>query len=179
MDFARVLADLSRNRAAIQDVQVPRGPGVYAIFLATPGALPGVGEGADGLLYIGISANLAQREFDTHFQAGKSGFSTLRRTLGALLRDTLALTPRPRGSGTSDINYRNYRFDDAGEDRLSAWMREHLQVGVRPLSYPGDVERELVRHGQPPLNLTLWANPGAVAIKAARKACVDAARAVT
>jgi hypothetical protein len=89
----------------------------------------------------------------------------------------LGLQPRPRGIGASDSNYRCYRFDDAGEERLSQWMGVHLDVAVQPVPDPKWLERDLVAFARPPLNLTLWANPDAAAIKSARKACVAAARA--
>lgn len=174
---APVLAGLSAARSQLAGLNAPATPGVYAFFLRDRGALPGVDASGDGIVYIGLSSNLAQREFDTHLRAGQSGFSTLRRTLGALLIADLGLQPRPRGSGASDSNYRCYRFDDAGEERLSAWMRGHLEVAVQPVPDPKQLERALVALARPPLNLTLWANPDAAAIKAARKACVAAARA--
>jgi hypothetical protein len=127
-------------------------------------------------LYLGLSSNLVQREFDTHFRAGQSGFSTLRRSLGALLKEELALTAIPRGTGASDTNYRNYRFADQGEQRLSQWMTTHLRVGVHAISDPAEIERELISLACPPLNLTGWANPAAADIKALRKACVEEAR---
>jgi hypothetical protein len=175
---ALVLGGLSTARSQLTGLNAPEAPGVYAFFLRDRGALPGVDEAADGIVYIGLSTNLAQREFDTHFRAGQSGFSTLRRTLGALLIADLSLKPRPRGSGASDSNYRCYRFDEAGEERLSAWMRDHLDIAVQTVADPKQLERALVALARPPLNLTLWANPDAATIRAARKACMRAARAV-
>jgi hypothetical protein len=174
---AQVLADLSASRCGIEDLAVPWTPGVYAIYLRDQSALPHITTGRDGLLYIGLSSNLAQRQFETHFQSGQSGFSTLRRTVGALLIGDLELRPRPRGLGASTTNYRNYRFDDAGEEALSTWMREHVDVAIQPVAEPDRLEHELLALACPPLNLKGWANPDAAAIKAARKACVAAARA--
>jgi hypothetical protein len=129
-----------------------------------------------GPVYLGISGNLAQRDFDTHFTTGQSGFSTLRRSIGAILRDDLKLKPRPRGTGASDTNYRNYRFDDAGERSLTKWMTTNLLIGAEPIDEPKLIEKQLIALACPPLNLTHWANPDAPTIKAARKACVEAAR---
>ena len=177
MEAAQVVHDLSSARCPISDLDAPKEAGVYAIFLQEGAVLPGVQKGRDGLLYIGLSTNLAQRQYDTHFQAGKTGFSTVRRSLGALLIELLGLQPRPRGSGSSATNYTNYRFDEAGEDRLSAWMSEHLEVAVRPAKNPEQLEKDLLREARPPLNLKDWPNPGAPAIKALRKKCVQAAKA--
>ncbi|WP_133055676.1 GIY-YIG nuclease family protein [Mycolicibacter senuensis] len=176
MDSAQVLAQLSDHRSSWELLDAPAASGVYAFFLCD-GVLPGVHCAAGGCLYIGLSSNLAQREFDTHFRAGRSGFSTLRRSLGALLIDDLQLQPEPRSAGNSDTNYRNYRFDAGGEERLSAWMQRHLDIGVYPEADPKPLERELIELAGPPLNLTHWPNPDAPLIRAARKRCVDAARA--
>jgi hypothetical protein len=172
----RTLDTLIANQTGPQDLAAQPEPGVYALFLATRGALPGIAEPGSGALYIGSSSNLAQREFDTHFAAGETGFSTVRRSLGALLRDELNLKPRPRGTGTSKTNYTNYRFDEAGERRLSEWMRERLRVAVHAVSNPPEVEAELIGLAHPPLNLTGWPNPERAEIKRARKQCADAAR---
>ena len=129
-----------------------------------------------GPVYIGLSSNLAEREFDTHFVAGKTGFSTLRRSVGAILKEQLGLQARPRGTGASKTNYTNYRFDDTGEQQLSAWMHEHLRVAVEPMDDLNGVEADLIALAFPPLNLTNWPNPHAATIRALRKACVEEAR---
>jgi hypothetical protein len=110
--------------------------------------------------------------------AAGSGFSTLRRSLGALLKDELKLTAQPRGPGSSEQNLRCYRFDDPGEQRLTDWMRRHLRIAVatHPAPAPEQVEAELIALAQPPLNLTGWPNPHAKELKALRKSCADAAR---
>jgi hypothetical protein len=87
----------------------------------------------NGLVDIGKSANLAQRVIDTHFGSGKTGSSTARRSLGAILKQQLRLTAIPRGRGLKDRDFTNYRFDAAGEDRLSDWMRGNLMIAVCPV----------------------------------------------
>ncbi|HWH09630.1 MAG TPA: hypothetical protein VG165_00740 [Solirubrobacteraceae bacterium] len=139
-------------------------------------ALKGVSDTGRAPLYLGASGNLAEREFETHFAAGKTGFSTLRRSLGAILKDEFGLRCRPRGPGPSKNNFTNYRFDDPGEAKLSQWMRDNLRVGVRPLDDPRAREGELIASACPPLNLTGWANPDARSIRELRKACADEAR---
>jgi hypothetical protein len=176
MDAEPVLAHLSATRSSLTNLTAPPAPGVYAFFLRPGAALPGVRAATDGFVYVGLSSDLAQREFGTHFQPGQSGFSTLRRSLGALLIDELDLQPLPRGAGLSDTNFRNYRFDGPGEQRLSTWMYENLEVAVHAVPDPRLLERTLIESAGPPLNLTLWSNPDAAMIKAARKSCVEAAR---
>ena len=72
---------------------------------------------------------------------------------------------------------RCYKFDPAGEDRLTQWMTQNLEAGV--VAVEGDVkdiEGELIRELEPPLNLTRWANPHASRIKELRRICADEAR---
>jgi hypothetical protein len=171
-----LLDALRASAAPLTEVDAPRKAGVYACFLDHPSALPSLPDQGADPLYVGVSSDLAEREFDTHFRSGQSGFSTLRRSLGALLRNELRLRAQPRGTGGSDSNYRCYRFDDVGEDRLTAWMREHLQVGVQEWAEPVAIEKDLIELAQPSLNLIGWPNPHAAEIKALRKGCVEEAR---
>lgn len=170
------LQRLADNATRLEHLEAPAAAGVYAYFLANGAELPGVGNPAGGPVYVGVSGNLAEREFDTHFAAGQTGFSTLRRSIGAILKDQLNLRARPRGTGTSKTNFTNYRFDDTGEQLLSTWMHEHLRVAVEPVREPAALERELIALACPPLNLTGWSNPEAATIKALRRSCVDEAR---
>jgi hypothetical protein len=150
---------------------------VYALFVTPPDGLPVDDVPKTGLAYIGKSGNLAEREFGTHFSVGASGFSTLRRSVGALMKGPLELMAIPRGTGTSDTNYRNYRFTEEGEQRLSAWMRDHLEVGIAEIpGVYGRAEEELIAWLEPVLCLKGWPNPQAPAIKALRAACVVEAR---
>lgn len=171
-----IIDRLREGAAPVAQVAAPAAPGVYAWFVDDPVALPTLpNQGADPI-YIGMSSNLAVREFDTHFKSGQTGFSTLRRSLGALLKTELALIARPRGTGASKTNYTCYRFDERGEDLLTRWMHEHLRVAVQPCGEPQVVESELIVLAQPPLNLTGRPNPSAVEIRALRKVCADEAR---
>ena len=68
------------------------GPGVYAYFADTPDALLPVALGPGNLVYVGMTgASLKGRN---HFDHEDSGFSSPRRSLGAILKDRLALQLR-------------------------------------------------------------------------------------
>jgi hypothetical protein len=157
-------------------LSAPRDSGVYAIYLCTPGLLAPFTEGEDGLIYIGASTNLADREFDQHFSSESTGFSTVRRSLGALLKRPLLLIAIPRSPGASETNLRNYRFVEDGEARLTSWMCQHLEIGVHASSHYADLEDFLIPHLKPLLNLTKWQNPHRPEIKRLRKVCADEAR---
>lgn len=172
----KVLVRLSDNARPLRELEAPTSPGVYAYFLAPGVSLPAVSNPGGDALYIGVSGNLAEREFDTHFAEGKTGFSTLRRSIGAILKEELNVRAHPRGTGASKTNFTNYRFDDSGERRLSAWMHECLHVAVEAVEEPAQLERELIALACPPLNLTGWPNPEGTTIKTLRKTCADEAR---
>jgi len=174
----QILKHLTETAAPYDELEVPSAPGVDAWFLAEPRTLGDVGHIHAGPLYVGASRDLSQRVFDTHFAAHNTGFSTLRRSLGAILKEDLGLRCRPRGKGANEAAYTHYRFDDAGEERLCAWMRENLRVAVQRLEVEDAKTRkaELIAVGCPPLSLKGWPNPDAATIRELLKVCADEAR---
>lgn len=169
-----ITAQLVGLAGQASDLPTIQGAGVYGIFLREGSSLAEITPGDGGVLYIGMTdQGLDARN---HFHHAHSGFSTLRRSLGAILKPVLNLTARPRSSGTSKTNVRNYRFSDEGEHALTSWMHAHLKVGQVALD--GDVrayEAYLISALEPPLNLTGWNNPQRAWIKRLRAACVEEA----
>lgn len=149
--------------------------GLYAIRLASPGLLRPFQEGEGGLIYAGMSSDLAAREFDMHFSSSNTGFSTVRRSLGAILKESLQLTAKQRGSGSSKSNFTKYRFNSDGEERLTRWMRENLRVRTYPTRNYEALEKLLLPRMRPLLNLESW-NPHNAEIRRLRKICADEAR---
>ena len=177
------------TRALKASARVPAGarsavpPGVYALFLRHPKALPGFIAGDDALLYVGMTmdADGKRNHFDP--STGHSGFSSPRRSLGAVLKEHLGLHAIPRSADVSSTNRSHYRFSDEGEAALSRWMRRNLAMTHVPL--PADrtriqrVEKQLIAYLKPPLNLTGF--PGGATrrkLKQLRKICIDEARSV-
>jgi hypothetical protein len=77
--------------------------------------------------------------------AGTICGSTFRRTLAAILREPLELQLGPPG-----------RLERDSERRLSAWMRQHLEVAVYPFpdrDVLASLENEVLAVLDPPLNL--------------------------
>lgn len=168
---------LAARRVAPDEMTPLHGPGVYAYYVRDEQCLPGIDKGQDGLIYVGMTEQgLDARNHVTHKH---SGFSTLRRSLGALLKDKLDLRALPRSAGKSRSNTLCYRFDDEGEKALTAWMQENLLCAQ--IEVTNDVaasEADLISALQPPLNLKGWRNPDASEIKALRALCaVEAERA--
>jgi hypothetical protein len=157
-------------------------PGVYAVFLDRLGLLPGFLTGEGSLLYIGMTADRTGER--NHFEHANSGFSSPRRSLGALLKAQLHLRAIPRSRGVSSSNWTNYRFTDEGEAALTLWMRKNLSMSHVSLSGSKAeierVEKQLIAYLKPPLNLK--DNPGGSArsqLEALRKACREEARAAS
>jgi hypothetical protein len=172
---AELLKRPRRNARPVGEVAARPRPGVYAWFLDEPTALPGVPDQGEDPIYVGMTSNLRERGDETHFSDEGTGFSTLRRSLGALLKDELRLQARPRGTGASRQNYLCYRFEPAGDARLTAWMQRHLRVAVAEHADPDAIEGDLIQLAEPPLNLNRWPNPYRADIMALRKTCVQEA----
>ena len=128
--------------------ELPRASGLYA-WWAPRGLLAGVSgpahPAADGLelLYIGLARNVRARVGGNHFR-GPTGSSTLRRALVALLMPAEGYTTRWTRDRVVPI--------DADEDRLSAWISEHLRVTWAQHPDPQAVESAVIRELGPPLN---------------------------
>jgi N-carbamoylputrescine amidase len=109
-----------------------KGPGLYAVFLKKDSSLSVIEvEDNSRLLYIGKSESSI--EVRKHCSYPNSSASTLRRSLGAILKQDpkqeLKLSAFPcgfkRNAGPKDIQ--NYRFDEKGEKELSEWMNKNLE----------------------------------------------------
>lgn len=150
-----------RREAALS---VPRSPGLYCVRGdASAWTQLGLVPTLDGQpLYVGkAERSLQSRDVGTHFTAGKTGSSTLRRSLAALLADELALIPVPRNLAAPDGSA-NFALDAASDDRLNEWMEHRLLLAT--WSSPEDavldlVETEVIRRLRPPLNLAKVGEP--------------------
>lgn len=168
-DYETVRERLVSQRYRASELPSHDGPGIYALFLADRPEIPGLTV-ESGVLYIGMTES--SLEVRNHFNHAHSGFSSPRRSLGALLKEQLNLRALPRAPGASSTNVRNYRFTDEGEERLVAWMGNHLTYALCPVDRDvRKIESRLIGELRPPLNLTGWRNPQGSRMKALRKAC--------
>lgn len=161
---------------------VPKAPGLYA-FYGDRQAWSDLGlEPAfdDQPLYVGkAERSLRGRDVGTHFTAGKTGSSTVRRSLAALLVDKLRLVAVPRNLSRPDGSA-NFGLDTTSEARLSQWMEQRLSLATW-ISSEGfvelaDIETAVVRHMHPPMNLDKAGEPRA-RLRAARTRMSNRARA--
>lgn len=61
--------------------------------------------------------------------SGKTGWSTLRRSIGAILKEDLKLKAIKRDKNSVKLRADKYKFSDEGEDKLSEWMLSNLEMG--------------------------------------------------
>ncbi|MGC5585637.1 GIY-YIG nuclease family protein [Ornithinimicrobium sp. W1665] len=183
--IATVLESLAGTRHAHADAVrlVPTEPGLYAFYgddraWAELRLSPAFD---DQPLYVGkAESSLNGRDVGTHFAAGKTGSSTVRRSLAALLVDELALAATPRNVAKPDRSA-NFGLDDPSEHRLTSWMEQRLSLTTWSKPEGTDlvkIETKVLHHLRPPLNLTHVQEPR-VRLRAARRRMARTARAWT
>lgn len=165
------------DTSAIQPVA-----GLYAIYGDRRATLE-IGTGTSEFpLYVGkAERNLVSRDVRTHFATGKTGSSTLRRTLAALLKDLLDLHAVPRNPHDPDGSA-NYSLETSGDDRLTAWMLARLEIATwaAPAGTElGRVETSVLAELRPPLNLAKMGGHADHRIKRARADMAAQARSRT
>ncbi len=177
MGMDEVVGELRRTRGSIGTHNFPKKSGIYALFLKKGSGLKGYSVTDDGLIYIGSTDNLAERALENHFNSDSTGFSTLRRTLGAIMKEDFSLKTIPRSPGPSETNYKNYKFIATGERLLTDWMRNNLEIGYCPIFEDYEnIEKEMLKSLCPILNLKGCDNPYKKQIMALRKICSEEAK---
>ena len=169
LDLDKVLKSLGPPGRTIQVLATePRtGPGIYAIY-ATRAAWKDlrIERPDERPLYVGKKENSASgRLLREHFAVtwkaigSPTGHSTFRRSLAGGLRENLALGPGAPRTKSNPGYFSNFGLaDQEADDRLSAWMAEHLSccIWVAPLQLGVEVlraiESEAIRMMKPPLN---------------------------
>lgn len=176
-----VLALTEGRRMSLAEAEdsVPALPGLYA-FSVDEAGLRALGLQTDGPVYVGkAERSLLGRDVRTHFATGKTGSSTLRRTLAALLRDELQLRAVPRNLSRPDGSA-NFALEADGDARLSAWMVDHVFLAVWAAETGvvlDTVETAVLGLLRPPLNLSKMGASGSARIKAARASMAAESRA--
>jgi len=157
-------------------------PGIYAFFFTGKNfPIETYNPQKDEIIYIGkTESSQASRDEKTHFTSGKTGSSTIRRSLGSLLKEELTLIPIPRNAKDFDAGRKSFfKFDEPSEEKLTRWMKDNLGLSFYEFDKSPEeldiLETELIAEAKPLLNIDSK-NPDnqyALIIKAARKACAD------
>lgn len=137
---------------------VPATPGLYAIHADQPVWVElGLGRPDDlRPLYVGKSeSSLHGRDVVQHFSSGRTGTSTLRRSIAALLHDSLKLRGMPRNPAKPGY-FSNYGLSPRDDEKLTEWMRSDLRLTWWQNDRPEAIitfERAVLDRLLPPLNL--------------------------
>ena len=179
-----IIASLNKTKQPISGhMDYPKSSGIYAFFLSDNSNLDEFGIGRQ-VIYIGIAKHsLHDRDFNQHFKTGKTGSSTLRRSVGAILKCKQKFTAIPRGGVNDRKRFENYKFVE--EQKLTDWMLLNLEIGywtpTKIISYQDlrDTEKQVTIVLKPTLDLdnrTRMFNPLAGKLDKLRKICINEAR---
>lgn len=144
------------NPLTDKEDKIPQSAGNYLICLKKGKSLPQglspepIYSVFDGLqvLYTGIAgSNLRKRDFKQHFTGNNAGSSTLRKSLGVLF----GYKKIPRDKNT---NSGKTKFNEQDEQKLTEWMRENLVMYYYTSLKYEQVEKILIKHFNPPLNIS-------------------------
>lgn len=178
----QALSALTGERYALADgdPDLPAGRGLYALYGGAD-VWNGLGLGSppdDRPLYVGkAEASIVNRDLRGHVgwpsgSTSLTGRSTLRRSIVALLAKSggpdFKAVPRNPAKPERFANYGLSRQDDI---LLTEWMRDglSLSIWVAPNGVTlRSVEREVLAHWEPPLNLTAVTTPWTRMVKEAR-----------
>ena len=134
-------------------------PGLYAFFLPNGSSLKAFGKGSQ-IIYVGKAEDsLRQRDLNTHFKDNRTGYSTLRRSIGSILKKELNAIAFSRNGTLKKPNIDNYIFDTKAERKLSDWMNKNLLIGYWEYNHAietkslRDIEVELIIELKPTLDL--------------------------
>lgn len=162
-EIIKVLKERKTEFLKIQ--RFSQNPGIYAVFFHGD-HFPVFGDvvSKNQIIYIGkTESSQEKRDAKTHFTSGKTGSSTLRRSIGALLCSTENLNPIPRNDSDYLKNrLSHYKFDDASEPKITNWMKKNLSLSF--FEYPAtkqeieDLETALINELVPILNISKNSN---------------------
>lgn len=155
-------------------------PGIYTFLLNDKSSLKEFGQ-PNGVLYVGIAKDsLADRDLGDHFNSNSTGRSTLRRSLGAILKDNFNLKVFSRNGTCKKREILNFVFNISGDKQLTDWMNKNLIIGYWedkhkiPYNQLRDLEKHVIKALKPTLDLdkrTRKYNPFADRLDSLREIC--------
>lgn len=150
---------LANAKSVNEHLVYPDCPGIYAFFLNESSHLKEYGK-PNQTLYVGIAKNsLKNRDLGNHFNSKSTGSSTLRRSIGAILKEEFSLKAFSRNGTNSKRELLNYKFNEEGERLLTDWMTANLIIGYwedeNSISYSDlrDWEKKVIKFLKPILDL--------------------------
>lgn len=136
-------------------------PGIYAFFfIGNDFPLLGDSVAKHQIIYIGkTESSQEKRDAKTHFTTGKTGSSTVRKSIGSILCEKGNLKPIP-GNETDykKMRFSHFKFDKQSEIKITNWMENNLALSF--YEYPRtkqeieDLETKLIDELVPILNIS-------------------------
>lgn len=186
MDMEKIIKSLKERKTDfIKAKTFSKLPGIYAFFYIG-NDFPVFGESVTKgqLIYIGkTESSQEKRNLKTHFTSGKTGSSTVRKSIGSLLCVQEKLVPIPRNdSDYKKGRYSHFKFDDPSEAVITQWMKDNLALSFYEFPKSKEsidkLETEIIQRLKPLLNIDHKnpENPYKTKIKQLRKNCATLAR---
>ena len=160
-------------------------PGLYAFILAEKSDLKIFGKGGQ-VIYVGKAEDsLTKRDLKTHFSDRGTGRSTLRRSIGSIFKTDFRSIAFTRNGTLDQTAIDKYKFDSVGENKLTLWMKQNLEIGFWEFDNEKesetlyDLERKVINKLRPTLDLdprTEKSNIYADRLTALRQFCKNEAR---
>ncbi|QXP66263.1 GIY-YIG nuclease family protein [Polaribacter sp. AHE13PA] len=155
-------------------------PGIYAFFyIGSDFPLLGDSVSKHQIIYIGkTESSQEKRDSKTHFTTGKTGSSTVRKSIGSILCVQENLKPIQRNdSDYAKRRFSHFKFDNASEIKITDWMKKNMALSF--YEYPESKEKidkletEIIKQLKPILNIDHknLENPYLSQIKQLRKNC--------
>jgi hypothetical protein len=180
------IIELLKNKKAdfIKTKSFSQLPGIYAIFYIGDN-FPILGNlvSKHQLIYIGKTESSQQkRDAETHFKTGKTGSSTVRKSIGSLLCELKKLKPIPRNeSDYKKGRFSHFKFENESEEIITEWMINNLALSF--YEYPENkllidkLETEIIKKLKPVLNIDHKnpENPYKAQLLQLRKSCAKIA----
>ncbi|MDE6772062.1 MAG: hypothetical protein K2J49_05620 [Muribaculaceae bacterium] len=141
--------------------KIVNAPGNYAVLLRPGSHLPECEvrykpsmvkyKGAEyEVVYVGVSSNsLRERDYKKHFNGNNAGQSTLRKSIGSLM----GLKKTLRSAAEAEKRKPKTKFVNSDEKWLTEWMRKNLILLFKNNSNYKDIEKEMIKDLNPPLNI--------------------------
>lgn len=106
-------------------------PGIYAFFYIG-NCFPLLADSVSKhqIIYVGkTESSQEKRDAKTHFTTGKTGSSTVRKSIGSILCAKENLKPIPRNdSDHKKGRFSHFKFDDPSEIKITNWMKNNLAL---------------------------------------------------
>lgn len=162
MDKKKVILLLKKRKLNYTEISnFSKFPGIYAIFfIGNDFSILGNKVKKHQVIYIGkTESSQEKRDAKTHFATGKSGSSTVRKSIGSILYLQENLKPIPRNdSDYKKGRFSHFKFDNESEKIITNWMIKNLALSF--YEYPRskqeieNLETEIIEELVPILNIS-------------------------